>query len=161
MFDSFGKSDPRKMPSHLFSGVLHLDYATAVKADISRQNCSICPRHWYLNAAFRCARCENTFIFSTYEQRFWYEELGFWIDSQPTHCPKCRREFRALKELRQEYDREVGGALSRSTGLESKQRVIDVVDMLENSGVKLPDKVHENRRVLVIQAEKLRHSGPV
>jgi len=159
MLDIFGNTDPRKMPSYLFSGALHLDYVTAVRADISRQNCSICPRHWYLNAAFRCARCGNTFVFSADEQRYWYEELGFWVDSQAKHCAKCRRELRGLKELRQEYDRDVGAVLSRSASLKSKQRLLEVVDTLDKSGVKLPGKVHENRRILVAQVEKLKHSG--
>src|SRR4051794_10797523 len=89
VFDSFGDSDPRKMPGHLFWGVRHLDYSTAVRADISQQNFSVCPRHWYIDAAFHCSRCDQSFVFTADEQKFWYEQLKFWIDSIPKECATC------------------------------------------------------------------------
>ncbi|HZK79932.1 MAG TPA: zinc-ribbon domain containing protein [Humisphaera sp.] len=159
MFDSFGELDPRKMPSHLFSGALHLDYSTAIEADISKQAYSVCPRHWYIDAAFRCARCDNTFVFSAEEQRFWYEELGFYIDSQAKHCGNCRLELRQLKSLRQEYDREIAAALASDAGLEQKKRVMAAVDALDRGGVKLPEKIQENRRILARQVERIERSG--
>jgi hypothetical protein len=57
MFDMYDRTDPRKMPSHLFHGALHLAYATAVRADIAKQDYSVCPRFWYIDAAFACRRC--------------------------------------------------------------------------------------------------------
>jgi hypothetical protein len=153
MFDRFGKSDPRKMPSHLFWGALHLDYATAVQADVSKQNRSICPRYWYIDAAFRCARCGNTFVFTAEEQRFWYEELGFWIDSKAKHCGECRRKLRELKALRQEYDRGVGAALDRNASAQQKQTLVDVIDGLDAGGVQLPEKMQEHRRILAKQLQ--------
>lgn len=159
MLDSFGERDPRNMPRHLFSGALHLDYATAVKADVSKQNYSVCPRHWYINAAFHCARCGDAFVFTADEQKFWYEELSFWIDSRAKHCGECRRELRELKALRQEYDREVSAVLMRDASLERKQRLLEVMDSLDGFGVSLPEKVCENRRILVTQIEQLRHPG--
>lgn len=62
--DDFGQRDPRQMPRHLFPGSLRLDYDTAVRANVERQNCSICPRYWYVDALFRCERCESEFSFS-------------------------------------------------------------------------------------------------
>ena len=158
MFYNFGNNDPRKMPDWLFSGVLHLNYATAVRADISKQNYSICPRHWYIDAAFRCARCGHTFVFAASEQKFWYEELGSWVDSKAKHCARCRRELRELKALRQEYDREVAAALLPKAEIGRKQRLIEVLDLLDQSGVKLPDKISENRLVLLAQIERLRNT---
>ena len=161
MLDGFGRDDPRKMPRHLFSGAMHLDYTTAIRADVSKQNCSICPRHWYINAAFHCARCGETFVFTNHEQKTWYEDLGFWIDSLAKHCSKCRRVLRELTALQQEYDRDVAAVLSRNASLERKQRLLEVVDSLDGSGVKLPDKVCENRRILAKQVERILHpSGP-
>jgi hypothetical protein len=159
MFDSFGKDDPRKMPDYPFSGASHLDYATAVRADVSKQNCSSCPRHWYIDATFICARRGDRFVFAAGEQQFWYEELGFWVDSQAKDCGKCRRELRDLKALRQEYDREVAAALSRDADLGRKQRLLEVLDLLDRSGVKLPDGICENRGILLAQVEWLRSSG--
>jgi hypothetical protein len=159
IFETFGKSDPRKMPSHLFSGAMHLDYTTAVRADFSKQNCSICPRYWYIDAAFRCARCGDTFVFTALEQQHWYEELGFWVDSIARHCGKCRCELRELKSLRQEYDRDVAAVLNRKSSVERKRRLLEVVDAFETSGVALPQKIRDTRRVLEKQVERIRHSA--
>lgn len=159
IFGSFGQYDPRKMPRHLLWGALHLDYATAVRADTARQDFSVCPRHWYVDATFRCVRCDQPFIFAAEEQRFWYEELKLYVDSRAKHCKPCRRELRELKALRQEYDREVEAALARSTDVERKQRVVAVVDALGKGGVELPEKLQNNRRVLSQQIERLRGDG--
>src|SRR3990172_474214 len=100
----FGRNDPREMPVHFFYRSLRLDYGTAVRADFERQNCSICPRYWYVNATFPCGHCGAEFTFSAAEQRVWYEDYGFWIDALPRHCLGCRRKLRELKAVRQEYD---------------------------------------------------------
>lgn len=159
VFDSFGDTDPRKMPRHLFWGTRHLDYSTAVRADIAQQNFSVCPRHWYIDAAFKCSRCGESFVFTSDEQKFWYEELKFWIDSLPRECAKCRKELRALKALQQEYDRDIASAMSKSTTVEQKERVVAVLEAIEGGGVKLADKTIEHRRILVSQIEKARRPG--
>jgi len=159
MFDGFGKNDPRKMPKHLFWGTLHINYPTAIRADIAKQDFSVCPRHWYIDAAFRCPRCNRTFVFSAEEQRFWYEELKFYVDSQATHCKECRKEMRQLKALKQEYDRDIVSALASSANVQQKEDLISVVDALTEGGVQLPEKILDNRRVLQQQIERLRGQG--
>ncbi len=155
MFDLFGSRDPRKMPSHFFSGALYLDYPTAVRANITNQDYSVCPRHWYVDAAFRCVRCGKNFIFSAEEQRFWYEELGFYIDSRAKRCRECRSELRELKLLQQEYDREISAALKSASELGRKKRLIDVINALDEGGVELPVKTQENRRILIKQTVRI------
>ena len=91
---SFGEHDPAWMPRHLFAGALHLDFASAVRAGISGQRFTVCPRHWYVDATIACADCEKPFGFGVKEQRFWYEELRLFIDSFPNQCPDCRRRRR-------------------------------------------------------------------
>jgi len=93
----FGNDDPRKMPAHFFYRSLRVDYETAVQADTDKQNCSICPRYWYVDTTFRCDRCGAEFSFSAAEQRAWYEDYGFWVDSRPRHCLACRQDLRTLK----------------------------------------------------------------
>jgi Probable zinc-ribbon domain len=149
----FGEDDPREMPAHLFAGALHLDYASAVRANPEKQNCSICPRHWYLDVAFACEHCGERFFFTADEQRVWYEEYGFWIDSRPKHCPNCRRTLRHLKAARQEYDRSIDEAL-RSENAELKERVAAVIDRLYELGGELPPRINENRRRLARQLVK-------
>jgi hypothetical protein len=150
MMSDFGRNDPREMPTHFFAGALHLDYASAVRANPEKQNRSICPRHWYLDSVFPCDHCGERFTFTGAEQRVWYEEYGFWIDSRPKHCPDCRRTFRHLKTARQEYDRSIDEAL-RSQNVELKERVVAVIDRLYELGGELPLRINENRARLARQ----------
>ncbi|MBI1369796.1 MAG: hypothetical protein GC162_14215 [Planctomycetes bacterium] len=155
MFDGFfGERDPRKMPRHLFSGALQIDFASATRADTSKQNFSVCPRHWYVDATFLCPRCGEKFTFTRDEQRFWYEELRFWIDSRAKHCATCRSELRKLKSLRQEYDLEIEKALMRHAEPDVKQRLLEVIQTLEDGGVELPERMQEKRALLRKQLTK-------
>jgi hypothetical protein len=153
----FGKHDPRQMPPHFFWRHLGLDYASAIKADTSKQDFSVAPRHWYIDAVFQCDRCHEKFCFSAAEQRAWYEDYKFWVDSCPRECQACRRELRRLKSLRQEYDREIAQALTCKE-LDLKVRIASIIDQLCDAGITLPEKVHENRKVLAKQIA--RRSGP-
>jgi hypothetical protein len=159
VFDSFGDSDPRKMPGHFFWGVRYLDYSTAVRADVSKQNFSVCPRHWYVNAAFHCSRCGQSFVFKADEQKFWYEELKFWVDSIPRECSKCRKELRELKALQQEYDRDIASTARKNTSIDEKERLVAVIEAIEAGGVTLAAKAIENRRLLLSQIKKSRRPG--
>jgi hypothetical protein len=147
----FGRDDPREMPGWLFGGFgrggVALAYDSAVRAEISKQNYSVQPRYWYIDAIMRCDECAETFVFSAAEQRQWYEEYRFYVESLPRHCPKCRSERRRTKLLRQEYDRDIAKALA-TNDRELKARLISVIDDLCESGEQLPGKVHDNRRLL-------------
>jgi hypothetical protein len=92
--DIFGDTDPKKMPRHLFSDLRSMDYSTATRADVARQNYSVCPRHWYIDAIFKCVSCGEDFLFSVSEQRFWYESRRFYVDSRPIRCVACRKKER-------------------------------------------------------------------
>lgn len=97
----FGDDNPKDMPSHLFFGATHLDFKRAIKADITQQNFSVCPRHWYVDAHIPCVDCGDHFVFSREEQRHWYEKRKFWIDSFPDRCKSCQA---AQKEMHQQLD---------------------------------------------------------
>lgn len=154
----FGSDDPREMPEHFFYRSLRLNYQTAVRADTGKQNCSICPRHWYVEAIFPCARCGAEFSFNAAEQRAWYEDYGFWVDSLPRHCLACRRELRNLKAARQEYDQNVAHALQHGD-LESRKRLAGVIDQLYEFGGELPPRINENRRRLANQIARAEEGG--
>lgn len=149
----FGRNDPREMPAHLFFGSVRVDYGTAVRADFEKQNCSICPRYWYVDAVFLCARCRHEFTFSAAEQHAWYEDYGFWIDSLPTRCLICRRNLRDLKRARREYDQRVAEVL-QARDLKAKKRLARVIDRLYETGGELPPRINENRRRLANQISK-------
>ena len=89
--DVFGDTDPRKMPTHTVLGCVRIDYDSAERADIAKQDFSVCPRHWYVDATFRCEECGCEFVFSAREQQFWYEERRFYVDSQPRRCARRKR----------------------------------------------------------------------
>ena len=75
--DILGDTDARRMPPHFFPGAISIQYGTAVRSDISKQNYAVCPRHWYIEATFKCQDCGSDFSFSVEEQRFWYEKRRF------------------------------------------------------------------------------------
>ena len=95
----------------------------------------------------RAVACGKEFCFTAAEQRLWYEEYRFYVDSLPKVCTACRRENRRLKTLRQEYDREVAKALA-SEEFDLKVHVASVIDQLREAGVVLPAMIHANRELL-------------
>jgi Probable zinc-ribbon domain len=155
----FGRDDPHEMPAHFFYRSVRVDYGSAVRATPERQNCSVCPRHWYVDMIFPCDRCGGEFAFTAAEQRVWYEEYGFWIDSLPKHCLECRRELRELKAARRDYDRWVEQAL-QTDDLELKNRLANVIDELYELGGELPARVNEKRRRLARQIARSDPSAP-
>jgi hypothetical protein len=142
------------MPAHFFPRCLRLDYQSAAKANTAQQNFSTAPRYWYIDASAPCEHCGSVFRFTADEQRVWYEEYGFYVDSFPKRCPACRHDQRRYKALQQEYDCNITAALG-SADVELKLRLISIIDVLSESGKKLPGKMHENRSRL---ANQLAHS---
>ncbi|MGC8552527.1 MAG: zinc-ribbon domain containing protein [Phycisphaerae bacterium] len=155
---NYRKDNPHKMPTWYFADCLHLDYSSAVRADAGKQYCSICPRYWYINATIACIKCGEEFCFTAAEQKHWYEDLKFWVDSFPRHCPACRNARRRSQALRREYDRDIGAAL-RSRDIADKQRLARVIDDLCELGVTLAPKVIEARQTLARQILRRQAGG--
>src|SRR6476620_10468101 len=87
-----GQSNPKRLPPHFLRNATTIHYKTAQEAgDLSKQNFTVTPRCWYIDAEFPCQDCNKTFLFSANEQRFWYEDLRFYVDSLPIRCPNCRK----------------------------------------------------------------------
>ena len=148
--DVLGSTDPRLMPRHLFWNGIRLDYSTATRADIRKQNYSVCPRHWYIDATFLCSRCNKEFCFTVAEQRQWYEGLGFWIDSIAKQCKECRQQVRREKTLRREYDRNILDAIKSDDGAQ-KQKMADLIDELSLLVNPIPTAIVESRKRLARQ----------
>jgi hypothetical protein len=148
-----GKENPREMPKHFFFGVRHMDYNTAQRADISKQHYTVVPRHWYVDATFSCHDCGTDFIFTANEQRFWYEERRFFIDSLPKHCLRCRKAERTRLDLRKRYDALVSQAL-RQCPKQTKQEVVDIINELEMTGGEISEKMVATRSRLYAQLSK-------
>jgi hypothetical protein len=148
-----GESNPKRMPKHLFFGAQRLDYTTAQPANISKQHYTVCPRHWYVDATFVCSDCSREFVFTANEQRFWYEDRRFWIDSLPKRCAECRKAERVRLELRKRYDLLIGEALGPCP-IETKKQVVEIINELEMAEGGIPEKMIENRSRLCGQLSK-------
>ena len=148
-----GHDSPKRMPKHFFFGALRVDYDTAQRADISKQHYTVLPRHWYVDATFICSDCGQEFVFTASEQRFWYEDMRFFIDSLPKCCIQCRKSERTRLELRKRYDVLIAEALGQST-IEMKKQVVEIVNELEAAGAQIPDKMAENRLRLYAQLSR-------
>src|SRR5258705_13351323 len=149
----FGENNPKWMPAHLFFGSRRMDYSTAQRADISKQNYSVCPRHWYVDATFLCRDCGNEFVFTANEQRFWYEEKRFWIDSLPRRCAACRKEQRTRLNLRKQYDALVATAMG-ACPLETKRELVAIINELEVAEGEIPERMKQKRIALYAQLAK-------
>ena len=150
--DIFGDTDSRKMPEHLFWGAVFLDHDTAIRGNPAKQNYSVCPRNWYIDADFKCEDCGQEFTWTAGEQKAWFEDYFFWVDSQPRHCKNCMASRKDLQALRKEYDSSVASAHDHGTS-EQKQRIIEIVSGLEAAFGRLPEKMIETKTLFQRQIE--------
>ena len=127
-----------------------LDYDNIQRADIEKQNYTVAPRNWYIDARIVCLTCNDEFLFSVDEQRVWYEEYRFYVDSFPNQCRACRRAARRIKRLRQQYDDSISTALTGSD-IDAKRDTVRLIDSLIDCGCELPPKIVERRDTLLAQ----------
>ncbi len=135
--DIFGSTDPRKMPMGFFSRALFVDFETAKRGDWTKQNFTVAPRHWYIDAEYECPVCKRLFIWTARLQRQWFEKHRLYVDAQPHLCKPCRRKHSSMKALRQEYDMIVEDAASGD--LAKRKRVVEIVASLDAHFTPLPE----------------------
>lgn len=80
---------------------------SAIPADISRQNYSCIPVVFYVDVLEHCIDCNRPFIFFAKEQKHWYEDLGFGLDSWAVRCPVCRKTDRTLRRRFDRYSQAI------------------------------------------------------
>ena len=76
---------------------------TAIPANIEKQNYAIFPRRIYVDIEEQCEVCKRPFLFFALEQKYWFETLGFWIDSHCTRCMDCRLNDREIRSMQKRY----------------------------------------------------------
>jgi hypothetical protein len=140
------------MPQHFFFGASAVRYETAFRANPDNQDYSVCPRHWYVDAEFNCERCGQEFTWTAREQKAWFEDYFFWVDSRPRHCRECRGELRRLLDLRKEYDATVAAASDHGT-IDQKRRIVEIVSELEQTLERLPERMIETKKLFQRQIE--------
>jgi hypothetical protein len=77
---------------------------TAIPADFSRQSPATVPVTHYFDVKRQCRDCGRLFIFFAEEQKYWYEELGFALESDCVRCVVCRKKQRGLEHKRERYE---------------------------------------------------------
>jgi hypothetical protein len=77
---------------------------TAIPADLSRQSPATVPVTHYFDAKRLCRDCGRPFIFFAEEQKYWYEELGFPLESDCVRCVVCRKNQQGLEQKRERYE---------------------------------------------------------
>ena len=77
---------------------------TAIPADLSRQSPSTVPITHYFDVKRQCRDCGRPFIFFAQEQQYWYEELGFGLDSDCVRCVDCRKKQQGIGLKRERYE---------------------------------------------------------
>jgi Probable zinc-ribbon domain len=77
---------------------------TAIPADLSRQLPATCPVTHYFDVKRSCRDCGRQFLFFAEEQKYWYEELGFSLDSDCVRCVPCRKAQQGLAQAQVRYE---------------------------------------------------------
>jgi hypothetical protein len=77
---------------------------TAVVADLSRQTPATVPVTHYFDLERTCLDCKRPFIFFAAEQKHWYEELGFGLESDCIRCVECRKRQQGIARQREQYE---------------------------------------------------------
>lgn len=102
---------------------------TAVVANLSKQLPATVPVTHYYDIAKCCRDCKRLFIFYADEQKHWYEELGFSLNSDCVRCVPCRKNEQAIESLLQKYNRLVKeDALSIESEIELAECRLVLID---------------------------------
>jgi hypothetical protein len=91
---------------------------TAIAADLTRQTPATVAVTHYFDLERECVECAAPFIFFAAEQKYWYEELGFGLESDCVRCVPCRKTQQGIvrtqhryEELFHKYDRTAGESM--------------------------------------------------
>ena len=77
---------------------------TAIAADLSRQTPTTAPVTHYFDLERQCRDCNRNFIFFAEEQKHWYEQLGFGLESDCVRCVDCRKQQQGIARQREIYE---------------------------------------------------------
>src|SRR5690606_36527388 len=58
----------------------------------------------YFDLERQCRDCGRSFIFFAEEQKFWYERLGFGLESDCVRCVDCRKKQQGIARQREIYE---------------------------------------------------------
>ena len=86
------------------------------------------PYFTYRDETHRCRNCEKEFLFSKEEQKYWYETLKFWVQSDAVNCKTCRAEKRERRKEIREAQKKLEKLIPKlnSQNIEELERVIEL-----------------------------------
>jgi hypothetical protein len=87
---------------------------TAIEADVSKQPTATVRVTHYFDVIRKCRDCGKSFIFFAQEQKHWYEELGFGLNSDCVRCVPCRKRQQGIAQTRERYE-ELFHVVNRTT----------------------------------------------
>ncbi len=155
VFEDFGCPQPSDLSKHFLPESHRRNYDTAIKADVTKQNFSVMPRCWYIDAWFYCDECKQEFCWTAKEQKHWFEDCTFFVHSYPKKCPACRQKRRVARDAKLIYDKYIHVVRDPSTHPKIKQRVIDAIEQIEQmvqvDGKNLSPAYELTRRILMRQ----------
>ena len=118
---------------------------TAIAADRSRQSPATIPVTHYFDVRRSCRDCGKPFIFFAAEQKHWYEELGFPLESDCVRCVVCRKTQQGLDRARNRYE-ELFHVANRTAGQDLE--LADCGLLLVESGVFHQRQLQHMRAIL-------------
>lgn len=77
---------------------------TAIAADLKKQSSATVPVTHYYDVERQCRDCNQMFIFFAAEQKYWYEELKFPLESDCIRCFPCREKQRNIAHTLKQYE---------------------------------------------------------
>lgn len=77
---------------------------TSIRADVRKQMPATFHVTHYFDLERECCDCGRKFIFFAEEQKHWYEELQFGLDSDCVRCVPCRKQQQGIAQRRQQYE---------------------------------------------------------
>lgn len=87
----------------------------------------------YVDNSLTCRTCNSNFTFSKEEQLYWYETLGFWVQSRAVNCKSCRNRIRESKAAHAEAQKEAQ-KLKSVIDLEDIEQVSRLISLYERTG---------------------------
>lgn len=98
-------------------------------ADLEKQEYLDWPPYFvYLEKERECRTCGSEFLFSKEEQKFWYETLGFWVQSEAVNCKECRADIRKRRDRIREAQKELQ-EISPNLNFDSIEQLENVIEL--------------------------------
>ncbi|MGK0365627.1 MAG: hypothetical protein ACI85O_002693 [Saprospiraceae bacterium] len=118
-----------------------LSLKKAIKANPTKQTyCDFKPILAYYDQTYNCDSCKSDFVFSKQEQKFWYEERSFWVQSKPKHCKECRKKKRKEKE----YHKRISQLKKKGENLKVEE-IAELAEIYDHFGNEAKRNMYLNR----------------